>query len=55
MGCAAVFVALTMVNYIDYIKAHQANDYIEWDVKTLTSGDYTVECDFGNDFYPKYL
>ena len=32
----------------------QENSYIEWDVKTLTSGDYTVEVDIGNDFYPKY-
>ena len=32
----------------------QENSYIEWDVKTLTSGDYTVEVDLDNDFYPDY-
>ena len=29
-------------------------NYIYWDVETITSGDYTVEVDIGNDFYPKY-
>ena len=45
---------LFVINYLDYVHRVQENDYIEWDVKTLTSGDYTVETDIGNDFYPNY-
>ena len=32
----------------------EETNYVEWDVKTITSGDYTVEVDIGIDFYPKY-
>ena len=35
--------ALSIINYLDYIKKIQENKYIEWDLKTITSGDYTVE------------
>lgn len=35
--------SLSIINYFDYIKKHQENKYIEWDVKTITSSDYTVE------------
>ena len=27
----------------DYQKRVQANKYTEWDIKTITAGDYTVE------------
>ena len=53
-GCSAVFVALFIINYLDYMDRHQLNSFVEWDVKTLTSGDYTVEIDIGPDFYPDY-
>lgn len=45
LGCAAVFIALFVVNYLDYIKKTQENNYVEWDVKTITSGDFTIEFD----------
>ena len=47
MACLVAFVALFLVNYIDYMQRCQENNYIYWDVKTLTSGDYTVEVDIG--------
>ena len=51
LGCAAVFIALFVVNYYDYIKKTQENNYIEWDVKTITSGDFTIEFDIIKNFY----
>ena len=51
LGCAAVFIALFVVNYLDYIKKTQENNYVEWDVKTITSGDFTIEFDIKAQFY----
>ena len=51
LGCAAVFIALFMVNYLDYIKKTQENNYVEWDVKTITSGDFTIEFDISKQFF----
>ena len=45
IGCCAVFIALFVINYIDYIKKTQENNYVEWDVKTITAGDYAIEFD----------
>ena len=41
----AVFLALFMINYLDYVRKMQEFNYVEWDVKTVTAGDYTVEFD----------
>lgn len=38
-----VFVALFLVIFIDYLKSIFRNSFIEWDVKTVTAGDYSVE------------
>ena len=54
IACSATFMALFILNFIDYIARKQDMRYIEWDVKTLTSGDYTVEVDIGPEFYPKF-
>lgn len=51
LGCAAVFIALFIVNYLDYIKKSQENNYVEWDVKTITSGDFTIEFDISKAFF----
>lgn len=42
-ACLVVFISLSIINYLDYMKNIQENKYIEWDLKTITSGDYTVE------------
>ena len=44
-----------MIHYLDYIHSLEDNNYIEWDVCTITSGDYTVEVDIGPDFYQDYV
>jgi len=44
-GCIAVFVYLFSMVYFDYIKTVQSSLYVDWDVKTITAGDYTIEFD----------
>ena len=41
----SVFLALFMINFLDYVRKMQEFNYVEWDVKTITAGDYTVEFD----------
>jgi hypothetical protein len=55
LGCAAVFIALFVLNFVDYIKQVQINEYVEWDVKTITAADYTIEFDIKPDFYEAFL
>ena len=55
LGSGCIFVALFITNFLDYINKIQQNNYIEWDLKTLTSGDYTVSVEIGDDFYAQYL
>ncbi len=39
---------------MDYVKKVQANDYVEWDVNTITAGDYSIEFDIDAGFYEAY-
>lgn len=55
LGSTAVFVALFVVNYIDCIKKVQENSYVEWDVKTITAGDYSVEFYLDDEFFQDYI
>jgi len=40
--------------YIDYVATVQSNMYVEWDVKTITAGDYTIEFDLDEETYEKW-
>ena len=31
------------------------NDYVGWDLATVTAGDYTIEFDISVDFYEKFI
>jgi len=55
IGCAAVFIALFVINYVDFIKKTQENNYVEWDIKTITAGDYAIEFDIDPEFFQDYL
>jgi len=55
IGCLFVSIALFTVVFIDYLHQESKNNYIEWDVKTLTSGDYSVEFDIPKEFYDKFI
>lgn len=54
VGCVAVFIYLFTLVFIDYVKSIQQNKFIDWDVKTITAGDYTIEFDIGPDVYEKF-
>ena len=53
-GSIAVFIYLFTVVYIEYIKTVQAKNYVDWDVKTITAGDYTIEFDIEEDAYERW-
>ena len=44
-----------MVVYINYAKLVAKNDYVEWDLKTVTAGDFTVEFDITVDFFEAFV
>jgi hypothetical protein len=43
VGCSTVFIFLYTVVFFDYVKTVQKNLYVDWDVKTITAGDYSIE------------
>ena len=45
---------LFMISHYDYIKKMEENHYIEWDLKTITSGDYTVVFELDPEFYREW-
>ena len=55
VGCIGVFIYLFMLVYIDFIKSVQTTKYVDWDVKTITAGDYTVEFDIKKSLYYRFL
>jgi hypothetical protein len=54
VGSLGVFVYLFTVIYIDYIKQVQKNKFLDFDVKTITAGDYSVEFDIDESVYSKW-
>lgn len=44
-----------MVNYLDFVKKTSENDYLEWDLKTITAGDYTIEFDLDPLFFEDWV
>ena len=55
IGCIFISVALFTLVYLDYIRQIAKNNFVEWDVKTVTSGDYSVEFDISKEFYDKFM
>lgn len=47
----AVFVYLYVLVFLDYIRTIESTKYVDWDVKTITAGDYTIEFDLDRDTY----
>lgn len=54
-SCIGVFIALFMIVYVDYIRSIQTSNFVEWDVKTITAGDYSVEFDITEAFYDAFV
>lgn len=55
IACLGVFIALFFVVYVDYLKSIFKNLNIEWDVKTITAGDYSVELDISEAMWHNFL
>lgn len=53
-GTIAVFIYLWSIIYFDYIQSVQVNKFIDYDIKTITAGDYTVEFDIHEDFFHNF-
>lgn len=49
-----VFISLFFVVYVDYLRATFKNLNIEWDVKTITAGDYSVEVDITEKMWKNF-
>jgi hypothetical protein len=53
-SCTAVFIYLFTIVYFDYIKTLQKTKFVDFDVKTITAGDYTVEFDIEEAIYEEF-
>ena len=51
----AVFIYLYGIVYFDYIKSVQVTKFVDFDVKTVTAGDYTIEFDIVEEIYDEFL
>ena len=54
-SCTAVFIYLFTIVYFDYIKTLQKTKFVDFDVKTITAGDYTVEFDIGEKIHKEFM
>ena len=54
MGCTGVFIALFVVNFIDYMDEDLENGLLKWDLSTLTADDYTIQFKIKRKFYEAY-
>ena len=46
--------AVYFIIYINYIELVSKNDYVEWDLATITAGDFSIEFDISADFWEKF-
>ena len=53
-GCITILIYLFVVVYFDYLKSKQMVNYVDWDVKTITAGDYSVEFDIMKKTYDRW-
>lgn len=49
-----VFIYLFTVVYFDYFKSVQMNKFVDFDVKTITAGDYSIEFDIDREQYEHF-
>ena len=54
VSCIGVFIALFYSVYVDYMRCISKANYLDWDVKTITAGDYTVEMEIQKEMYDKF-
>ena len=49
-----VFLYFYIIVYFDYIESVEDNRYIDYDVKTITASDYTVEFEISDSQYNRW-
>jgi hypothetical protein len=54
IGCLGVFIYLFVQVYSQWIKSVESNNYIDWDVATITAADYTVEFEIDPDMFAEF-
>jgi len=55
LGSVTAFIYMFIVVYFDYIKAIESNLYIDFDINTITAGDYTIEFDMPPSSFEYFL
>ncbi|CDW71360.1 UNKNOWN [Stylonychia lemnae] len=55
VGCIGIFISLFFLVYVDYLNGIFKNLYIEWDVNTVTAGDYSVELDISEKMWKNFI
>lgn len=55
VACWAVFIYFFTLTFFQYIQCVQENKYIDWDIKTITAADYTVEFDLDRRIFETFL
>lgn len=49
-----VFTYLYVLVYLDYVKCVQMNEFVDFDVRTITAGDYSCTFDLEEATYNKF-
>ena len=55
VGCIGVFISLFFLIVIDYMSSLFKNSFVEWDVKTITAGDYSCELHIPQGMWETFL
>ena len=55
LSVTAIAIYVFSINSLLNLKSEQKENYIDWDLKTVTAGDYTVELDIKEKSYQHFL
>jgi hypothetical protein len=55
IGCMGAFIALFYISFIDFLKSLFKSTAVEWDVKTITAGDYCVELQITKTMWDTFI
>ena len=55
MACVAVWAYFFAIVYVDYMKCYEKLQYVDYDVKTTTAGDYTAMFKISADQYDYFI
>lgn len=55
VACCAIFAAFVFTSFVYYMKRESRMIYLDWDMNTITVGDYSVEYKISNEAYNWFL